>query len=56
MGPEHCILASDLGQAANPIHTVGLVAFFAGLRQAGITQAEIDRMAKTNPARALGLE
>ena len=56
VGPEHCILASDLGQAANPIHTVGLIAFFAGLKQAGITQAEIDLMAKTNPARALGLE
>jgi hypothetical protein len=56
VGPEHCILSSDLGQAANPIHTTGLEAFFAGLKQAGITQAEIDRMAKTNPARALGLE
>jgi hypothetical protein len=56
VGAEHCILASDLGQAANPIHTDGLVAFFAGLKQAGITQAEIDRMSKTNPARALGLE
>lgn len=56
VGVEHCILASDLGQAANPIHPDGLVAYFAGLRQAGFTQAEIDRMAKTNPARVLGLE
>ena len=56
VGPDHCILSSDLGQAANPIHTVGLAAFFAGLKQAGITQAEIDRMAKTNPARVLGLD
>ncbi|HXA50798.1 MAG TPA: DUF6282 family protein [Candidatus Acidoferrum sp.] len=56
VGAEHCILASDLGQAANPIHTDGLAAFFAGLKQAGVTQAEIDRMSKTNPARALGLE
>jgi hypothetical protein len=56
VGAEHCILSSDLGQAANPIHTEGLVAFFAELKQAGVTQAEIDRMSKTNPARALGLE
>jgi predicted metal-dependent phosphotriesterase family hydrolase len=56
VGAEHCILASDLGQAANPIHTDGLVEFFAGLKRAGVTQAEIDRMSKTNPARALGLE
>ena len=56
VGPEHCILSSDLGQVGNPIHPDGLVAFFAGLKQAGITQAEIDAMSKTNPARALGLE
>ena len=55
VGPEHCILSSDLGQAANPIHTEGLVAFFTGLKQAGFTQAELDLMAKANPARALGL-
>jgi predicted metal-dependent phosphotriesterase family hydrolase len=30
--------------------------FFEGLKQQGITQAEIDRMAKENPARLLGLE
>jgi hypothetical protein len=56
VGPAHCILSSDLGQAANPVHTVGLEAFFAGLRQVGITQPEIDRMARTNPARVLGLQ
>jgi hypothetical protein len=56
VGPEHCILASDLGQAANPIHTEGLVAYFAGLKKAGVTQGEIDRMAKADPARVLGLE
>jgi len=55
VGPEHCILSSDLGQANNPLHPGGLIAFFAGLKQAGITQAEIDLMSKTNPARALGL-
>jgi len=55
VGPEHCILSSDLGQAANPLHPDGLVAFFAGLRNSGFTQAEIDLMSKTNPARVLGL-
>jgi hypothetical protein len=55
IGPGHCILASDLGQAANPLHPDGLVAFFAGLKQQGFTQAEIDLMSKTNPARVLGL-
>jgi predicted metal-dependent phosphotriesterase family hydrolase len=39
----------------NPLHPDGLVAFFAALRAEGISQADIDRMSKTNPARALGL-
>ncbi len=56
VGVDHCILSSDMGQPPNPLHTDGLVLFFAGLKEQGITQAEIDRMAKENPARLLGLE
>jgi hypothetical protein len=55
VGPQWCILSSDLGQPANPLHPDGLVAFFAALRKEGFTQADIDRMSKVNPARALGL-
>jgi microsomal dipeptidase-like Zn-dependent dipeptidase len=55
VGPEHCILSSDLGQAGNPLHPDGLAAFFAALRAQGFSVAEIDRMAKVNPARLLGL-
>src|ERR1700679_1049559 len=56
VGVDHCILASDMGQPANPLHPDGLVALFDGLKKAGFTQAEINRMAKENPARLLGLE
>lgn len=56
IGPEHCILSSDLGQAGNPLHPDGLVAFFAGLAKEGIPGADIDLMSKRNPARALGLQ
>jgi hypothetical protein len=56
VGVDHCILASDMGQPANPLHPDGLVALFDGLKKEGITQAEINRMAKENPARLLGLE
>lgn len=56
VGPAHAILSSDLGQAGNPLHQDGLVAFFAGLRKAGISQADIDVMSKRNPAIVLGLE
>jgi hypothetical protein len=55
VGPAHCILSSDLGQAVNPVHTEGLVAFFAGLEKAGVASADIATMSRTNPALALGL-
>ncbi|HXR35212.1 MAG TPA: DUF6282 family protein [Candidatus Binataceae bacterium] len=56
VGPDHCILASDLGQVGNPLHPDGLLAFFQGLKAQGLTNAEIGRMSRTNPAKALGLE
>jgi hypothetical protein len=55
VGPKSCILSSDMGQAANPLHTDALIAFFAALRKGGVSQADIDLMSKTNPAHALGL-
>lgn len=56
IGAKSCILASDMGQKGNPTHPDGLAAFFAALRHEGISQADIDLMSKTNPARALGLQ
>jgi hypothetical protein len=56
VGPEHCILSSDMGQPANPLHPDGLVAFFTGLEAEGITPAEIATMSRTNPAKLLGLQ
>jgi hypothetical protein len=56
VGPASCILSSDLGQATNPVHPDGLEAFFKALRDAGMSQTDIDLMAKSNPAKALGLE
>jgi hypothetical protein len=56
VGPASCILSSDLGQPQNPVHPDGLAAFFQALLKQGLSQADIDLMSKTNPARALGLE
>lgn len=56
VGPEHCILSSDLGQAANPLHPDGLERFFTALRAGGIPQRDLDLMSKSNPARALNLQ
>src|SRR5437899_2470713 len=55
VGPEHCILSSDLGQAGNPLHPDGLLAFFQGLREQRFSVQEIERMVKKNPAVLLGL-
>ena len=55
VGPANCILSSDLGQPNNPLHPDGLAAYFAALKMEGFTDAQIDMMAKTNPAKALGL-
>jgi microsomal dipeptidase-like Zn-dependent dipeptidase len=56
VGPASCILSSDLGQPGRPLHPDGLAKFFEALRKEGMSQAEIDMMSKTNPARALGLQ
>jgi uncharacterized protein DUF6282 len=56
VGPNSCILSSDLGQVGNPLHPDGMAMFFGALLKNGFSQAEIDLMSKTNPARALGLE
>ncbi len=56
IGAERCILASDLGQATNPPHPEGLVAFFSAMQMAGLRGKEIERMTKNNPAILLGLK
>ena len=56
VGPAYCILSSDLGQPNNPLHPDGLMEYFAALKKEGFTDAQIDLMAKTNPAKALGLQ
>jgi hypothetical protein len=56
VGPEHCILSSDMGQPANPLHPDGLLLLFDGLKKQGLTQSDIDQMSKVNPARLLSLQ
>jgi hypothetical protein len=56
VGPDYCILTSDLGQAFNPVHTDGLLSWIQLLHARGFTQQETDRMLKQNPAKFLGLE
>jgi hypothetical protein len=59
VGPAHCILSTDLGGARpfpRPMPTAGMLEYMQKLHALGISVADIDLMAKTNPARALGLE
>jgi Family of unknown function (DUF6282) len=55
VGPEFCILASDLGQKGNPLPADGFAAFILALKARGFTDQDLDRMSKQNPARLLGL-
>jgi predicted metal-dependent TIM-barrel fold hydrolase len=55
VGPEHYILASDLGQVHNPSPAEGLRIYIMMLLERGITPDEIEIMVKDNPERLLGL-
>src|SRR5262245_38025894 len=55
IGPEFCILSSDLGQKGNPLPTDGYAVFLGAMKARGLTDQDIDRMARRNPAQLLGL-
>jgi hypothetical protein len=55
VGAESCILSSDLGQKGNALPPDGLLTFIEALRARGLTAAQIDLIAKRNPARLLDL-
>jgi len=56
VGIEHAILSSDLGQGGNPLPADGFATYIDALRKKGFTDQELDRMAKENPAKLLGLQ
>ncbi|HWM61775.1 MAG TPA: DUF6282 family protein [Rhizomicrobium sp.] len=59
VGPAHCILSTDLGGARpypRPMPTQGMLEYMTGLNKLGISVADINLMAKTNPAIVLGLD
>jgi hypothetical protein len=55
VGTASTILATDLGQVANPHPISGLRTFIGALRDRGFGQDELEEMTCVNPARALGL-
>jgi hypothetical protein len=55
VGPESCILSSDLGQEGNPLPPDGCGEFLVALGARGVSEEETDRMSKENPVRLIGL-
>jgi len=50
VGPERCILSTDLGQPINPPVAEGFAMFAEKLLDNGFSLQEVRRMAVTNPA------
>ena len=56
IGPKSCILATNFGSDyLFPLHPQALLDFMEGLHKEGISVADIDTMAKSNPATVLEL-
>jgi hypothetical protein len=55
VGPQFCVLSSDLGQKGNALPPDGYAAFLQAMRARGFSEADLNRMSKENPARLLGL-
>jgi microsomal dipeptidase-like Zn-dependent dipeptidase len=55
VGADSLVLSTDLGQQGMMTPPDGIENAVAALRGAGVTQADIDKMMKRNPARLLGL-
>jgi hypothetical protein len=54
-GVERTVLASDLGQAGNPLPREGLRRVASRLLERGLAAGDIRRLVATNPSQVLGL-
>jgi Family of unknown function (DUF6282) len=55
VGPQFCILSSDLGQKNNALPVDGYAAFLQAMGARGVTERDVNLMSKENPAKLLGL-
>jgi predicted metal-dependent TIM-barrel fold hydrolase len=55
VGPQYCILSSDLGQQGNPLPSDGYGEFLAAMRARNFSEQEVAMMSRNNPATLLGL-
>ncbi|MFH1003530.1 MAG: DUF6282 family protein [Chloroflexota bacterium] len=56
VGAEHCLLTTDFGQVLLPSPPEGFRMMVAMLLRYGLTEAELEKAVKLNPARLLGLD
>lgn len=56
VGADNLVLSTDLGQQGMMTPPDGIENAIGALRAAGVTQGDIDKMMKRNPARLLGLQ
>ena len=56
VGPQHCIISTDLGQPWNPEPSEGLEKYVQELLHCGLQPEEIKVMLKDNPLAVLGLD
>ena len=56
IGAEHFLISSDMGQMQNPPHVKAMRSFILALKEQGLSQDQIDLVAKKNPAKVLGLD
>jgi hypothetical protein len=56
VGAEHFLISSDMGQMLNPPHVQAMHDFMVALKKEGLTDAQIDLVARKNPAKLLGLD
>jgi predicted TIM-barrel fold metal-dependent hydrolase len=56
IGADHVLISSDMGQMQNPPHPQAMRSFITELKKQGITDEQIDLIARKNPARLLGLD
>ena len=55
VGPARAIMSTDFGQDRSPHPAIGMRMFIDEMLGAGLSEADVDLMARRNPARLLGL-
>jgi predicted TIM-barrel fold metal-dependent hydrolase len=55
LGPEHCIIGTDMGQYFNPPCTEGFHMMLSIMLMFGLSEEQLKIIVKINPAKILGL-